>query len=184
MRNRTRRLTAMAMMLALILVLSYIEHLLPPLPYLPPQVRLGLSNIVVMYMLFSFGVRSALLLSALKSFFVVAMRGPTAGLLSICGGLLSVGVLWVFAAHQRGDKHYIAWSILGAIAHNIGQMAAASLLLQINVVLYYLPILIVSGALMGGVTGFVLRIVLPYFDKAYRNDQNEWKHNEKDRPSE
>lgn len=165
-RHSTRRLAFLAMMLAIIMALSALEHMLPPLPGLPPGVRMGLSNIVTMYALFFMGAKPAVSLAVLKSLFVLLLRGVTAGFLSACGGLLSILII-LLLTRMFGDKiSYLILSISGAIFHNIGQIAVASVLLGSGFVLYYLPVLIVSGVIMGSVTGVLLRVVMPLFHKA------------------
>lgn len=160
----TRVLTVMGMMLAMIVTLSALEHSLPPIPFFPPNVRLGLSNIITMYAFFFIGRRSALLLTVLKSLFVLLTRGATAGFLSLCGGLLSVFAILILIVLSHNKCSYLILSIAGAIFHNLGQIAGASLLLGTRLVLYSLPSLLVAGILTGAVTGTVLRIVMPLFD--------------------
>ena len=157
----------MSMLLALITVLSFLEHMLPPLPFLPPNVRLGLSNIVTMYALFFLGKSSAAVLTVLKAMFAAVMRGMTAGILSLSGGLLSIVVLILLLALSRGNISCLMLSILGAIAHNLGQIITASFILGTNLILPYLPVLLVSGVVLGSITGCLLRVVMPYFNKVF-----------------
>jgi len=164
-RSRTKKLAILAMMLALITVVSALEHMLPPLPLLPPHVRLGLSNVVTMYTLFFIGRGPAVALAFLKSLFVFLMRGAAAGFLSLCGGMLSICVIILLSALTRNRVSYLLLSEAGAVTHNIGQMLAASLILQTDIVFYYLPVLVVSGILLGGLSGTALRIVMPVFHK-------------------
>jgi len=151
----------MGLMLAMIIALSALEHMLPPIPGLPPGVRFGLSNVVTMYALFFMGRRQAILLSALKSMFVMLTRGGIAGLLSICGGLLSILGIIALLFLFREKVSYLALSISGAILHNIGQITIAAVILGSGLVFFYLPVLIVSGMIMGAVTGTLLRVIMP-----------------------
>lgn len=162
-----RRLAVMGMMLAMIAVLSALEHSLPPIPFLPPNVRLGLSNIITMYAFFFMGPRPALLLTVLKSLFVLLTRGFNAGFLSLCGGLLSVFVILLLVVLSRNRCSYLILSIAGAICHNLGQITGASFLLGTPLVLYYLPVSLVFGVLAGAVTGALLRAVMPLFDRIF-----------------
>jgi len=159
--RHTRLLANLAMMLAVIIALSALEHMLPPLPFLPPGVRLGLSNIVTMYALFYMGRRYALILAVLKSGFVLLMRGVTAGLLSLAGGLCSIAVLILLTLACRQKISYLMLSVAGAITHNFAQIGVACVLLSTNLFLVYWPILLLSGVLMGTVTGSLLRVVMP-----------------------
>lgn len=157
---KTNRLTLTALFLAMTLVLSYVEHLLPALPFLPPGVKLGLSHIIIMYCLFVIGSPSALLLAILKSLFVFLTRGLIAGLLSALGGLFSLLIMSLLVRLHK-KLSYTFLSIIGAISHNIGQLIGASLLISHSVLLYYLPVLLISGLIMGLITGTLLRVVMP-----------------------
>ncbi|MCL2580674.1 MAG: Gx transporter family protein, partial [Oscillospiraceae bacterium] len=98
---KTRQTSLLGMMLAMIVVLSALEHALPPIPGLPPNMRLGLSNVVTMYAIFFVGYKQAFLLAVLKSMFVMSIRGGIAGVLSFSGGMLAVlGI--VLLAHVFG----------------------------------------------------------------------------------
>ena len=164
---KTRHITMLGIMLAMITVLSALEHSLPPVPGLPPGLRLGLANIVSMYAVFSVGRRQAILLTALKSFFVMTTRGTLAGLLSFSGGMLAILGIIALSLLLGAGVTYLALSITGAILHNIGQIAVASAILGLSgtLVLMYLPLLIAAGAAAGVVTGTLLRVVMPLFDR-------------------
>mgnify|MGYP001199615130 CR=1 FL=1 len=160
-----QRLTYLALLFALSLALAWLEHTLPAVPALPPGVKLGLSNIVTMYCLFFIDRRAAFAVAVLKSGFVFLIRGVTSGLLSLAGGLLSVLVMTALLALPRRRLSYALVSVSGAIAHNIGQILMAAALLGTLTVLTYLPVLILSGVLMGNVTGILLRVTVPVFEK-------------------
>lgn len=86
MRSQKARETAWTgMLFALAIALSYLESLVSPLLGLMPAIKLGLSNIVVMYALLFLRTRTALLLVVLKALFAFLTRGATAGFLSLCG---------------------------------------------------------------------------------------------------
>lgn len=159
-----REAALMGMLFAMAMALSFAESLLPVLPMLPPGFKLGLSNIVTMYALFMLGTRKGFTIAVLKSVFVLLTRAPIAAFMSLCGGLLSVLCMALASRLKplRGD--YMLLSVIGALAHNLGQLMA-SVAYTSTVMLYYLPVLIVSGVLMGIVTGVVLRVVMPYINK-------------------
>jgi heptaprenyl diphosphate synthase len=165
-RQRTTTLTLTAMMFALIMVFSVLESTFTPLLSLPPGVRIGLTNIVVMCSLFYINKPTACTLVLLKSVFVFITRGTIAGLLSFSGGIaaLIVMILLIFFFKERIS--ILILSIVGAITHNVGQLLVASLLLNTNLVLVYLPILLVSGIIVGSITGSLLRVTLPLISRA------------------
>lgn len=159
--SHTNHLTASAMLLALCIAVSWLESLLPPLSFLPPGVKLGLANIVTMYCLFFIGYREAIIIVLLKSLFVFLTRGFTAGLLSGCGSLLSILVLIIIQCTAGPRVSYRSLSVLGAVFHNMGQLLAVSLLMSSTIYVYYIPVLIISGVIMGLLTGTLLRFIMP-----------------------
>lgn len=163
--SRARSITNMAMLFAVALVLSFLEGLLPPLPYLPPGFKLGLSNIATMYALFFMGRKNAFTIAVLKAAFVFMTRGATSGILSLSGGLVSVLVMSVLAAVCGKKISYLMLSISGAIFHNLGQLAVLTLLMLNTYALWYTPVLLIAGIVMGFVTGSVLKIVMPAFKR-------------------
>lgn len=163
--SRARSITNMAMLFAVALVLSFLEGLLPPLPYLPPGFKLGLSNIATMYALFFMGRKNAFTIAVLKAGFVFMTRGATSGILSLSGGLVSVLIMSVLAAVCGKKISYLMLSISGAIFHNLGQLAVLTLLMLNTYALWYTPVLLIAGIVMGFVTGSVLKIVMPAFKR-------------------
>ena len=92
--KKTHEIALSGLLFALAMALSFLEGTLV-IPGLAPGMKLGLANIVVMYALFFMGARQALYLDLLKALFVFLVSGWTAGFLSLCGGLLSLLVMWV-----------------------------------------------------------------------------------------
>ena len=163
-----QKLTRTALMLALIIVLSILENMLPPLPALPPGVHLGLSNIVTMYALFTIDKKTAVTLNFLKSVFVFMTRAAIAGALSLMGGMLSILAVILLDRLIGKKVSYTALSVAGAVFHNIGQLTGVIIILDNPAALGYLPVLIVSGVIMGSVTGTVLNVVMPRLTSAVK----------------
>ena len=163
--GKTRHICMMGLMLAVVAAISWLEHALPQPPFLPPGFRFGLSNIVVMYCFFFKGRGSAALLNVLKSLLVVFMRGPFAGAMSFCGGMAAILTLLLLTLLFGGGLSYMAAGICGAVAHNLGQLAAASAVVRTNIFLAYLPILLVAGVVTGAVTGILLKAAIPLLDR-------------------
>ncbi|MGN0624697.1 MAG: Gx transporter family protein [Oscillospiraceae bacterium] len=165
--STTKRICFMGLLFAVAVVLSYVEGMIV-IPGLPPGVKLGLSNIVTMYCVFFLGTANAYTLAVLKALSVLLMRGPTGALLSLLGGVVSVTVMLLLLRLRKQKLSYLVISILGAIGHNMGQLLGASMLTGTTLTLYYFPILILSGIMMGFVTGLVLKTVLPAVEKLDR----------------
>lgn len=169
--NKTKYVALTGMLFALAIVLSIVESAITPMLGLTPGVKIGLSNIVVMYALFFMGAKQATWLAVLKSLFVVLTRGVVAGMLSFSGGILSLLIMWLL--HKLFKKHitYFILSVCGALSHNIGQLIAASFILSSKLALTYAPILIVSGLLMGWITSMSLGLLLPALERMGFHDK-------------
>ena len=150
MQNYKARQTALlGMLFALSMALSFLESMLTPFFGLMPAMKLGLSNIVVMYALLFLRTRTAVLLVVLKALFAFLTRGATAGFLSLCGGALSLAVMLVLLHLPVSSYIFCACS---ALAHNLGQLAGAAVILSSRMALAYAPILLAAGLLVGGIS--------------------------------
>ena len=150
-----------AIMLALALALSYMERLIPLQMIVPlPGIKLGLANIVTLVVLYTLKTRYALLIP--RCCFAAAFGGSATGFwFSLCGGLLALGAMAL--GKKTGRLSVYGVSMLGAAAHNIGQTAAAMVLMNSVYIGAYLPYLlmvaIVTGLLTGGICAGVLRVL-------------------------
>lgn len=161
MRNQKAKEVALSgVLFALAMALSCFESVLAPMFGLMPGIKIGLANIVVMYALFFMGWKQALLLTLLKSFFALLIRGAVAGFLSCCGGICSVVVLMLLIKLPCRPT-YLILSVCGAVMHNLGQLLGASLILSSAFAMGYAPILLVSGLVMGAITSLSLQAILP-----------------------
>lgn len=154
-----KKVAFLGLLFALALVLSFVESAIPVSGFLPAGVKPGLSNIVTMYAVFFWGYGEAFSIAVLKSLFVFITRGATAAFLSVSGGVFSVLLMLLLLLPKR-KLSYLVISMFGSVAHNLAQLLAASVLLGSDA-LYYAPVLVVSGVLMGVLTGILLRAVLP-----------------------
>lgn len=158
--RKTQDIALSGLLFALAMALSFVEGTLV-IPGLMPGMKLGLANIVVMYALFFMGGKQALVLDLLKALFVFLVSGWTAGFLSLCGGLFSLLVMWVLYYHFPVQPTWFILSVCGALAHNVGQLLGASVILSSAMSLYYAPVMLVFGLIMGSLTSITLRALLP-----------------------
>ena len=149
---KTKRLTLLALLTALALVLSYVESLLPPLTAVP-GIKPGLGNLSVLLALYGLGVWSALALSAMRLTLSSLLFGTGMRFLySLAGAALS---FLAMALLKRTDRFSpVGVSVLGGVCHNLGQIAAALLLLEGTL----------SGALIGLLGGWLLRRLKPFLE--------------------
>ena len=152
-----------AIMLALALALSYIERLIPLQMVIPlPGIKLGLANIVTLVVLYTLKTRHAFAILLPRCIISAAFGGGITGLwFSLCGGWLALAVMAL--AKKSGRLSVYGVSMLGAAAHNIGQIGAAMVLMNSVYVGAYLPYLllvsIATGLLTGGICAGILRVL-------------------------
>lgn len=167
MRGQSKKIAVCGLLGALALVLGLLEGMLPPIPGLPPGARPGLSNIVTMFAAGSLGLPYALAVALIKGGFAFLTRGVTAGLMSLCGGLLSTLVMWLVWKKTRVSL--LMTGICGALAHNTAQLCVA-LLLTGRAALFYIPAMLPLAILCGLCTGLVLQLLLPVLQKLHLTD--------------
>ncbi len=168
-KNKSKKVATFGILFALSITLSYIEALFPLLPIFPPGFKIGFSNIVTMYTLYFVGFIPALVLAVLKSMFQLVLRGFVAGALSLVGGMVSVAVMGVLVYRFKKYSFSIMFvSIFGAVSHNLGQLVASAFMLKTHTVLYYLPVILIFGIIMGFLMGVVLNSTL----KVLKNIKN------------
>ena len=158
MRNKTIRLTQLAIAVTFAIVLSFIESQIPAFVAIP-GVKVGLANIAVIFMLYKFGVKEAIVVSLVRIILISILFGQAVSFFySISGAVLSFTVMLLIK--KLTPLSEVVVSVVGGIMHNVGQIIAASILLETNVVVYYLPFLLVSGTVAGIVVGVVSAILI------------------------
>jgi len=162
--SRIKQVALTGLLFALAIVLSYIEGLVPALPGAPPGIKLGLSNVAVMYCLYFIGVVYAFGIIFLKFLFAFIVRGAVAGIMSLAGGLISCAVMYIMLCIGKKNLSIIFISAISAVSHNLSQCAVAYFIVG-KTVLLYIPVLIVSGLIMGLITGVTMRILIPPFER-------------------
>ena len=153
----TRKTAQYGMMVALALIMSYIEAQIPAFVAVPGM-KLGLTNIVVVAALYLLGTKSAMFINIVRIFLVSLLFGNTMSLaFSLVGGMLST-IIMIFL--KKSDKFStVGVSAAGGITHNIGQILVAVFLLNTSAIAWYLPILWISGIFSGIVIGIIAGIV-------------------------
>lgn len=161
MRSKTpaQRVARMGLLFALALILSLLEGWVTPMLGLPPGVKLGLANTVVLYAILFLGKWQALTLVLLKAAFALFARGIMAGALSLCGGVLSFAVILLLLLPKKKIA-ILLLSVAGAVAHNMGQMLVVWLWLG-TFSLIYAPVLVLSGVAMGCLVALITKAILP-----------------------
>ena len=158
--SKTKHLTLCAILIALALALSYAERFIPLQMMVPlPGVKLGLANIVTLIALYLLGPKAAFGILIPRCIFGAVFGGGITGLLfSLTGGVLAMAVMVI--ARRLPVFSVYGVSILGAAAHNIGQIMAAMVLMNSVYIGAYLPYLLFVALFTGFATGAAVAGVL------------------------
>ena len=158
MRNKTKKLTYLALTISFALILSFIESRIPTFVAIP-GIKVGLANIAVIFTLYKFGIKEAIEVSVLRVCLVSMLFGtPVSLIYSISGAVLSLTVMILLK--KLTPLNEVTISVSGGVCHNIGQIIAASIVLGTNVVGYYLPFLLLSGTIAGIVVGVASALLI------------------------
>ena len=150
----TKRLAADAMFLTLALVVSYIEVLIP-IPVGIPGIKLGLANGVIMVLLFFTTWIRTLEISVIRVVLAGFLFGnPMTIVYSLAGGILSLIVMGLLKKIEGFSP--VGISVGGGVAHNIGQLSVAVILMENTKIYYYAPVLLITGTIAGIILGIIL----------------------------
>lgn len=151
---RTKRLTTLAIMLAISIVLSIVESMLPVIP--GPGVKLGLANVVTLLIMFIYGEKDAFMLLFLRIVLVGLLRGNIFSVtffLSFSGGM--VAYLMMFLFKRMNLFSMVGISIMGSFGHSVGQIAMAIFLIERTELVYYFPYVLILSVATGVITGLI-----------------------------
>lgn len=154
--SRTRETVVLALLIAIALVLSYFERLIP-MNIGVPGVKLGLANVVTLLSLYSFRPSKIYLLIVTRVLLAALIVGSVMGFwYSLAGGLFSGTAMMLSAKFLNGKVSLIGISAIGALCHNVGQLIIVSIVTgSIYVAVSYAPLLLVTGTITGIFIGLV-----------------------------
>jgi heptaprenyl diphosphate synthase len=167
MKNRSekiQKLTLLGLCASVALLLSYVEAMIPPLFSAIPGIKMGLPNVVIVFVLYRYGVRDASLVSVVRLIIVAMLFGTvTTFMYSLAGAVLS---LLVMAILKKLDfLSTVGVSVAGGVCHNIGQIIVAMILLNTAEIGYYMIVLAITGTIAGILIGISGAFVLKRFPK-------------------
>ena len=158
MRNTAQKTAFLGLCVTLALGLAYVEALLPPVFSAIPGIKMGLPNIVLIFLLYRHGVVPAAVVSLLRMVLITLLFGNTmAFLYSLAGGALSMAVMALLKRLNFLSETGV--SVAGGVTHNVGQILVAMWLLRTAELGYYLVVLAITGTVAGlliGLCGAVL----------------------------
>ena len=142
--NKPKTIAFLGVCTALALVLSYIEVILPPVFPAIPGIKIGLPNIIIVFLLYRRGPSVAVIVSLLRILLVSLLFGNVMVLMySLAGGILSLLIMMLL--RRLNFLSTVGVSVAGGVSHNVGQILMAMLLLETAELGYYLVVLTVTG---------------------------------------
>ena len=150
--TKIRKLTLLGLSTSVALLLSYVEFLLPPLFVAVPGIKLGLPNIAIIFVLYSFGIGEAAAVSFVRLVISSMLFGNAMIFAySLAGAILSLTVMAILKKIDFLSP--VGVSVSGGISHNLGQILVAVLLLDTPQISYYMIVLTVTGTISGVLIG-------------------------------
>lgn len=160
---KIKKITFLAIFVALSMMLSFVESQVPPLVAIP-GVKMGLANIAVVFTLYKFGFKEAAAVSILRVLLVWLIFGNALSLAyALCGAACSLIGMVLLKRFTKFSS--ISVSVVGGVLHNMGQIIVAYFVTSTAQIIYYLPVLLVSGTLAGIVIGVIAGIIVKRFEK-------------------
>ena len=154
----TQKIALRGLLVAVAMVLSWVEAQIPAF-FSVPGIKLGLTNLVVVAALYCLSEKDAILINLLRILLVgITFGNAFAIVYSMAGGIFSGLTMIVLKRFGKFDITVV--SVAGGIMHNVGQILVAMIVLETKSLLYYLPVLWISGITAGLVIGLISKEVV------------------------
>lgn len=155
---KIRKIAFLGLSVTLAMILSFVESQIPVFTTVPGM-KVGLPNLVMVFLLYRAGWKEAVIVSLIRAFLVALLFGNLQSLIfSISGAVLSL--TGMILLKKTGLFSSIAVSVTGGVLHNVGQIIAACLWTSTVQIAYYLPALLVSGVCAGIAIGLIAGFLL------------------------
>ena len=161
----TRILVFISVLVAQGMILSFIESMLP-IPFFVPGAKLGLANIITLTAIYMLTFKQAAAVVLLRVILTAATFGSLSTFLySFAGGVFSLLIMAAVLKVFKNDISLIGVSVMGAVAHNMGQLMVATFMIHNILMLSYLPFLLIAAVPTGIFVGIVARILINYLER-------------------
>ncbi len=162
--SKIKKITFLSIFVAFSIVLSYVEMLLPPIWSAVPGIKVGLPNVIIIFILYKLSFKHAVITSLIRVFAVALLFGNVLTLsYSLAGAVLSLTIM--FLLKKTALFSMVGVSIAGGVVHNLGQIIVAMLVMQTKQIGYYMLVLAVTGVLAGIVVGLLGALLLKRTEK-------------------
>lgn len=156
--------TRLSMLLALSVVLNIVENMVPLFNGTIPGVKLGLANIVILFVLYQYGIKESIFLSITRVFLVSILYSglfSVSFFLSLSGAILSI--LAMSLVKKFTKLSIVGVSVIGSLFHSLGQIIVVSFFINSFSAFNYLPIIILFAIPTGIITGIISKELVKYF---------------------
>lgn len=159
---KAKKITILSLFCAIAMIMSYLEAMIPlPLPF---GIKVGLPNIIVVFILCRVGAKEAIAVSVVRVLMVALLFGNALSLAySLSGAVLSLLLMIILKSFKTFST--VGISVVGGVAHNAGQIIVACIIMDTAQISYYLPILAISGIVAGILVGIVGELLIRKFPK-------------------
>lgn len=165
--NKTTKLTYMSLLTAVALIIFMVEAQIPPLTMIP-GIKLGLANIVTVFSMFWLGPMPTLAILMCRVALGSIFSGQVVAFFYSLGGGIMCYLAMLVMRRLVTERQLWICSAVGAMFHNIGQIAVAVFITRVPSIALYLPILLVTGTVAGVFTGICAQLVLARLRKQGR----------------
>ena len=164
---KTKRLVTLGLLTAIALTIFMLEAQIPPIVPMP-GVKLGLANIVTVFAVFILGWKEGCMVLFARIFLGAVFAGNFSTILySLAGGGLAITVTILLKLVLKPKQLFVA-GVFGAIAHSIGQMAAAILISGTPQLIVYLPVMVAISIVTGLFTGLCAQYMVNHGGKLWK----------------
>lgn len=164
--KNTKKMVFMSLMISYSLVLHFFESMLPSLHFIAPGAKLGLSNIISLIILYTYGMGTATTVLILRIILSSVFGGGFSSFLySITGGICAIFAMFFIKSLNLRSVSEIGVSMVGAVFFNIGQILAAAIMIQNLSIFVYLPAMMYVSVGTGALVGFTAKYTIQKLNK-------------------
>lgn len=164
MKIRTKKLVLLSTLTACAVILSYVEMLVPPLFSAVPGIKMGLANIITVFLLYKFSYKEAFLVALCRILIMTLLfSNALTFIYSISGAVFSILVMLLLKKINCFST--VGVSIAGAVSHNLAQVIVAALIMKTAEIIYYMVALTLSGIIAGIAIGLLGSVFVTYSSK-------------------
>lgn len=159
---KTKEIVYLAILTALSLILFLVENLFPPIFPFAPGTKLGLSNIVLLFILIKYDYKDALIVLIVRCLLSALFTNFFSIYYSLISGFVSLTLMALLYRYIFPKIGIVVISISGAVVFNIVQLFLAALLYKTFVFLYYIPWTFLVSLISGSIVGLAVWLIIKY----------------------